>query len=291
MILQLLANGLVSGCVYALVALGFGLIYNTTRIFHIAHGIVYTVAAYLFYTFARGLELNIVLSGLFASILATLLGIAIEVFIYYPFYKKKASIGIVMIGSLGIYIFLVNLIAMLYGNDTKVISPGVGEAFHFGSVILTRIQLLEILAFLILFFTLFLVIKKTKLGKIIRALSDNPRLVTILGIDVRKIRILIFALGSFLAGIASCFVALDIGMDPNVGMNVFLVAAVAVIIGGIGMFNGAVFGAFILTILQNLMLWKVSAKWQNALVFIVLVIFLLVKPEGILGKRRRLEET
>jgi branched-chain amino acid transport system permease protein len=179
---------------------------------------------------------------------------------------------------------------MLYGNDTKVISPGVGEAFYFGSVILTRIQLLEILAFLILFFTFFLVLKKTKLGKIIRALSDNPRLVTILGIDVRKIRILIFALGSFLAGISSCFVALDIGMDPNAGMNVFLVAAVAVIIGGIGMFNGAVFGAFTLTVLQNLMLWKVSAKWQNALVFIVLVVFLLVKPEGILGKRRRLEE-
>jgi len=290
MILQLLANGLVTGCIYALVALGFGLIYNTTRIFHIAHGIVYTIAAYLLYTFVRGLGLSLVWSLLLAIILATILGIVTEVFIYYPFYRKKTSLSVVMIGSLGIYIFLVNLVAMLYGNETKILSPGAGKTFNFGSVILTKIQLAEILAFLVFFSIMVLLFKKTKLGKIIRALADNPNLVTVLGINIRWVRIYIFALGSFLAAVASCLVAMDVGMDPNVGMEVFLVSAVAVIVGGVGVFEGAVLGSFILAILQNLMVWKIPAKWQSALVFLILVFFLLFKPMGILGKRRRLEE-
>jgi branched-chain amino acid transport system permease protein len=150
--------------------------------------------------------------------------------------------------------------------------------------------LLEIVSFLILFSLSVLLLRKTRLGKIIQALADNPTLVTVLGIDIRKIRIYIFALGSFLAGVASCLVALDVGMDPYVGIGAFLIAAVAVIVGGVGIFEGAVLGSFILSILQNLIIWKVSAKWQNTLVFLILIIFLLFKPEGILGKRRRIEE-
>ena len=88
-LLQLLANGIVTGCIYALVALGFGLIYNTTKIFHIAHGIVYTAAAYLFYTFVKELGLDFVWSFSLALAFATLLGVSIEVFIYYPFYQKN----------------------------------------------------------------------------------------------------------------------------------------------------------------------------------------------------------
>lgn len=151
MILQLLVNGLVAGCIYAMVALGFGLIYNTTKIFHIAHGIVYTAAAYLLYTFVDRLGLSFVWSFILALIFATLLGVCIEAFIYYPFYRRKASLSVVMIGSLGVYIFLVNFIAMLYGNETKVLLPGVGTTFSIGSIILTKIQLLEVLTFLILF--------------------------------------------------------------------------------------------------------------------------------------------
>jgi branched-chain amino acid transport system permease protein len=289
-LLQLLANGIVTGCVYALVALGFGLIYNTTKIFHIAHGIVYTGAAYVFYAFARGLGLDLAWSLVLALVFAILLGVSIEVFIYYPFYRKKASLGVVLIGSLGVYIFLVNFVAMLFGNETKILSPGAEKTFHFGSVILTKVQLLEVIAFVILFFLSILLLKKTRPGKIIRALADNPNLVTVLGVDVRRMRIYIFALGSFLTGVASCLVALDVGMDPNVGLGAFLIAAVAVIVGGVGVFEGAVPGAFVLAILQNLMIWKISARWENALVFLVLIFFLLFRPEGMLGRRRRLEE-
>ena len=290
MILQLLANGIAAGCVYALVALGFGLIYNTTKIFHIAHGIVYTTTAYFLYTFVAVLGLSLTWGILLALTSAVLLSAGMEILIYYPFYRKRASLGAVLISSLGIYIFFSNLISMLYGSGTKVLPYGTGKAIHVGSIILARMQLMEILAFAALFFFLILLLRKTKMGKMIRALADNPNLVTVLGIDVRRVRIYTFVLGSFLAGIASCLAALDVGMDPNVGMDVFLIAAVAVIVGGVGIFEGAVFGAFVLAILENLMIWRISPKWQNALVFLILVFFLLFRPEGILGKRRRLEE-
>jgi len=290
MVLQLLANGIVTGCVYALVALGLGLIYNTTRIFHIAHGIVYTFSAYMFYTFVRSLGLNVLPSFLLGVISAVVLGIMIEAFLYWPFFKKRASLMIVFISSLGVYIFLVNLIAMLYGNETKVLSPGVERTFHIGSMILTRIQILEILAFVLLFPLFVFVLKTTKLGKLIRALSDNPTLLTVLGADVRKLRIWIFGLGSFLAGVASCLTALDVGLDPHVGMEAFLMAAVSMIVGGIGNFEGAALGALILGIVQNMLIWKISARWTEALAFLILVLFLLFRPEGLMGRRRRLEE-
>ena len=290
MLLQLLANGIVAGCVYALVALGFGIIYNTTHIFHIAHGAVYTVGAYAFYSFARGLELNSFISFLLALFVTALLGILMDLVIYHPLTKRKASLGVFLISSLGIYIFLVNLIAMIYGNETKILSPGIEKTFHFGSVILTRIQLLEVLIFLIAFPTFLLFLNRTKPGKLIRALSDNPVLTTVLGVDVRRVRFLVFAIGSFLAGAASCLVALDVGMDPNVGMDALLIAAVTVIIGGMGNFKSPVVGAFMLGIIQNLVIWKISARWEAAITFLLLISFLLFRPQGILGRRGRLEE-
>lgn len=290
MVPQLLANGIVAGCMYGLVALGLGLIYNTTGIFHIAHGVVYTFSAYMFYTFARGLGLNLLLSFTLAVISAVTLGIMIEAFLYWPFFKRKSSLMVVFICSLGIYIFLVNLIAMLYGNETKVLSPGVERTFHIGSVILTRIQVLEVLAFILLFPSFILILKATKLGRLIRALSDNPTLVTVLGADVRRLRIWIFGLGSLLAGVASCLTALDVGMDPHIGMDAFLMAAVSMVIGGIGNFEGSALGALLLGIVQNMLIWKISARWTEALAFLILVLFLLFRPEGLLGKKRRLEE-
>lgn len=290
MLLQLLANGLVAGCVYALVALGFGIIYNTTQIFHFAHGVVYTVAAYLLYTSLVLLHWPTVLGFIFALIFAALLGIVMERYIYYPLYKKEAPLLIAMISSLGIYIFLVNLIAMLFGNETKVLRPGIEKTYQLGFVILTRIQIWELLAFLIVFPLFYLFMTKTKLGKTIRALSNNPNLVTVIGVDIRKVRLFVFGIGSALAAIGASLVALDVGIDPNIGLTAILISAVAVIIGGVGIFEAAALGGLLLGLVQNLVIWKISARWIEVLTFVILIIFLLTRPQGILGKRRRLEE-
>jgi branched-chain amino acid transport system permease protein len=289
-ILQLLANGLILGAVYSIVALGFGIIYTTTKTFHIAHGAVYTTSAYVFYLFYRVLTFSLGISLLLGLIVGVVLGILIELLIYHPLYERKASGGILLVSSIGVYVFVVNLIAMLFGNETKILSPGIERTYQIGTVILTRIQIVELLVFFVLMLCYLLLLRRTNLGKLVRGLADNPILLSVFGVEVSTLRIAVFAIGSLFAGVSSCLVALDVGIDPNVGMPAVLVSAVAMIIGGVGIFESAALGGFIIGILQNLAVWKLSARWQEAVIFTLLILCLLLRPQGILGKRRRIEE-
>ncbi len=290
MIFQFLANGIIAGAVYSIVALGFGLIYNTSKTFHIAHGAVYTTAAYFFYLFYRILSLPLGVSLSFGLIAGVLLGVLIEILVYQPLYNRKAPSGVLLISSIGIYIFIVNLIAMSFGNETKVLSPGIAKTYQFGSVILTSIQIIELFTFVGIMLIYLVLLKKTNLGKSLRALAENPTLLSVFGIEPRRLMIIVFAVGSLLAGVSSCLVALDVGIDPNVGMAALLVSAVSVIIGGVGIFEAAAIGGFTISIIQNLAVWKFSARWQEAITFILLILFLLFRPQGILGRRKRVEE-
>ena len=110
------------------------------------------------------------------------------------------------------------------------------------------------------------------------------------GTNPNKVRNIVFGLGSALAAVAAMLVAFDVGIDPHIGLDALLVAAVAVIIGGVGIFEGAALGAFIIGVAQSLAVWKVSARWEQAITFLLLILFLVFRPQGILGKRRRIEE-
>jgi len=290
MLLQLLVNGLISGCGYALVALGFALIYGTTKTFHFAHGAVYTLSAYFLYTFYNLWKFPLSLAIVLSLFLTAIIGILVDELIYLPLDKKGSSPLIRMLSSLGLYIIMINFVAMIYGNETKVLNPSIQPTYHIGSLILTRIQAVIFLFSVLLFILLILFLRKMKAGMMIRAARDNSRLLSVVGINPRRIRWLVFSLGSLLAGIASLLNGLDVGIDPNIGMPVFLNGAVAVIIGGVGMIEGSILGALLLGILQSLVIWKFSARWQDTMTFILLILFLLFRPQGFLGVRRRIEE-
>jgi len=290
MLIQLLANGFVNGCLYALMALGFALIYNTTKIFHIAHGAVYTAAAYICYALHIQLHLPLAVALAGAVAAATALGALIELCLYAPLTRRNASTLVALLSSLGLYVALVNLIALLFGNETKVLRPGIEKTYRALGVILTRIQLAEVLAAVILLPLLVVLLKATLWGRIIRAVRDNPTLAEVLGINLAAVRIAVFALGSALAGLAAALAALDVGMNPQVGMPALLIAAVALIVGGVGTFEGPVIGGFLLGLLQSLVVWQISARWTDAITFGVLILFLLFRPDGLAGRRRRLEE-
>ena len=290
MLTQLIANGLVSGCLYALMALGFVLIYNTTRIFHIAHGAVYTAGAYLLYLFLIVAEMSFLPAALLTLLFTAGMGVGIEFLVYRPLEKRKSSLLIALLSSIGLYTVMVNLIAMLFGNETKVLRPGVETTYQFANIILTKIQLAEVITFAILFPLVMLLLKTTFWGKAVRAVRDHPQLAEVMGIRIQTIRYSVFALGSLLAGVAAMLAALDVGMDPHVGMPMLLVGAVAVIVGGVGTFAGAVLGAFFIALLQSLVIWQISARWIDAVTFLILILFLVFKPEGILGVRKRVEE-
>lgn len=290
MLSQLMANGLVSGCLYALMALSFTLIYNTTRVFHIAHGAVYTAGAYFLYLFFIVLKWPFFIAFLAATAFTALLGWLMDVLVYSPLRKREASLLIALLSSLGIYTVVVNVIAMFFGNETKVLLPGIEKTYQLGDIILTRIQVAEVIVFVLLFSAVMGFLKGTRWGKQIRAVRDNPQLAEVMGIRLSWIYGSVFVVGSALAGIAAFLYALDVGMDPHVGMPILLTAAVAMIIGGVGTFGGAVLGAFLIAILQSLVIWQISARWVDAITFSLLILFLLFKPEGILGKRKRIEE-
>jgi len=291
MLLQILANGFVSGCLYAILAVSFGLIYNTTRVLHIAHGGTYTAGVYFCYLFliVKGWPLWVAV-GL-AVFLSSVLGVVMELALYAPLVRRGGSPLVAFLSSLGLYVAMVNVIALFFGNETRVLRPGIEKIYHLGTVTLTRTQLAQVVVAFVLLPAFVLFLRHTIWGKLIRAVRDNQTLASVLGINVQSVRIGVFALGSALAGLAAVLAGLDIGMDPQGGMPALLTAAVALIVGGVGTFEGPVIGGFLLGFLQSLMVWKLSTRWTDALTFAVLILVLLLRPSGIVGRRLRLEET
>lgn len=293
-----MVNGFITGAVYALVALGFSLIYRTSKIFHIAHAAVFTAGAYFLYLFHHQLQLGLLFSILLGVLCAAGLGVSMETMVYQPLYKEEASSSVMLISSIGVMIIVVNTIAMIWGNETKIIISGISRTLKFPNpfagpesvfkeIIVTHPQIYQSCISLLIIILVLAVLKFTKFGKKVNAICDNYRLVEIFGISLVKYRAVIFFIGSALAGLGSILVAVDVGMDPYVGMPILLIAAVAVIVGGVEHFGGAVLGGFLLGFAKALAVWKMSAKWENMMVFLLLILFLLFRPVGILSRKQR----
>lgn len=290
LLLQLLVNGLVDGCVCAIMAMGFAFVYNTTRVFHIAHGAVYTVAAYTGYVCMVTYSLPTLASVAAAIVVAAIFGLMIERWVYRPLERQRAPLLVALLSSLGLYVASVNLIALVFGNDAKVLQSGLGRVYHLGSIILTSAQLNQVAAASVLLPALLVSLRRTALGVAIRAVRDDPTLATLMGINLAAVRLAVFGLGSALAGLAAMLVALDVGTDPNAGLSALLVAAVALIVGGVGSFDGAAVGGVLLGVARSLVVWASSARWADAIVFVILILFLLLRPRGIVNVRLRVED-
>ena len=286
MIQQLILNCIIAGSIYALIAIGFTVIYRTVKFFHFAHGVVYTAGAYFAYTLMISLHLNFALSFFLAIILAGLLGIAIDRCVYLPLRKRNASNLIFLLASFGVFIFLQNLIQLIYGAQILTIRTGpVKEGHHFLGAVITDIQILILVVSIILMILLWLFIRKTKLGKAMRAVSDDPIAANVVGINPEKIILASFAIGSALAGAAGILISFETNIEPTMGFSALLKGIIASIVGGIGSIPGAVLGGFFLGLAENLGIWKISAGWKDSIAFVILIIFLLIKPWGFLGTK------
>jgi branched-chain amino acid transport system permease protein len=150
--------------------------------------------------------------------------------------------------------------------------------------VITPIQILILSASIILFIILWLIISKTRIGKAIRAVADDPIGASVSGIWSERVILYAFGIGSALAGMAGVLISLETNIEPTMGFNAILKGIIASIIGGIGSIPGAVLGGFFLGIVENLGIWKIQAGWKDAIAFAVLIVFLLFRPQGILGK-------
>lgn len=287
MFLQLLANGLIMGSIYGLVALGFAIIFNTTRIFHIAYSVLYVFAPYIIFSFYRGLGLPFLISFCIAIIFTIALSVLIEIVVYRPLIRKRASFNVILISSIGVMIIVTNLIAMYYGNETKMLNPKVSNTMEFGSVVLTYSQLTQLGICAISIGVFFIFLKYSKFGIKARALRDDATLCMVLGMNINQMRLLLFIFSGLFAAIGAGLVSYDVGMDPYVGIPMFLNAVVALVIGGMGRFEAPIIGGMIIGMLQSVSVWAFSARWQDAVTFTLLIIFLLFRPQGILGEKKR----
>lgn len=289
MILQLLVNGIITGSLISIMAIGFGIIYSTTNFFHIAYGAVYVVAAYVMHTFLSW-HFPFIISLAMSLFFAVVIGVLIELLVYKPLHKKRASQGIYLISSLGVYILLINITALIFGNETKLLSYGIEKSIHFGDIILTKIQIAQCVTFILLSILSLFFIHYTRIGKTIQAMGCNARLLEFCGVNLQKLRFIIFAIGSFFAGVASILTGLDVGIDPYMGMIPLLNAVTAVILGGIKRIEGIIAGAFFIGITQNLVIGYLSGRWESVVTFSMLILFFLYQSGGIIKVKKRAEE-
>ena len=287
MFLQLFINGIITGSIYAVAALGFAFVYNTTKVFHIAYAALYALAPYFTYWLFVNLRFPLWFAFLISLIFTAIVSVFIEKFVYQPLVKKESSLNVFLISSIGVMIIIVNLIAMIFNNETKMLNNNISNTFFWNNIIITHTQVIQFIISAFVIFLSFVLLIKTKFGLKARALRDNSVLYKVLGHNPANIRLFIFTISGLLVAIAANLNAYDIGMDPYVGMPILLTSVVALIIGGTGNFFAPVLGAFIIGIIEAVTVYFFSSQWQAAVVFFILIIFLLFRPQGILGLKQR----
>ena len=286
--MQLALNVLVAASTLALMAVGFGLIFSTTRFFHFAHAAVYTSAAYLTYCGSAQLGLPLGVAVLLGVAGGVCLGGLMEFGLYRPMRRRSASALTLLIASLGTYVVLQNLISMTWGDDVRMLqSSTVREGIEILGGRITPTSVLAIAVCVTLLAVVTLVLRRTGLGRAMRAVADDAELARIRGIRADRVILATFAIGSGLAAVAGILVALDVNMRPTMGMNALMLAIVAVIIGGVNSIGGIVLGSLLLATAQQVAIWQLGSQWQDAVAFAILLVFLLVRPQGLFGKPLR----
>jgi branched-chain amino acid transport system permease protein len=286
--MQILVNGLISGLSLALLAASFSLVYVPTRVFYIALAGIYTMVPFVAST---ALQSGVPLYGALglAVMSGVILSICCEKFNHGPLEKRGAPSGAHMISSLGIYILLSQVTAILWGNESKVLRTGVDNVSTIGDIVLTQSQLLTIAVSCVVLASYYLCLHFSRTGILFRAMSSNSEEFVLRGHNLPAMRLVSFAASGAFCAVSSLLVAYDIGFDPHGGLSAVLLAVVAVIVGGKQSFGGPLAGAILLSIARSLVIWCLSAQWAEAFTFAILALVLMVCPNGLLSAKMRME--
>lgn len=284
-LVQIAIHTLITGSIYALIASGLVFIYATTRVFHLAHGGVIALSAYVFWWSFSVLGLPMVVSAALGIVVASLLGLAMNELVYEPLRRRKTK-------GLGYLIATISML-MMCGALIILVFGGQGQSFGLQTPLyqlvgasISLLQILIVATAVVMFFSLSLFVKKSRFGKAMRATADNEVVAEVFGIDTKQVRRLTFVLGSALGGMAAVLYALEFNLDPNIGVMITIKGFAAAVIGGPGSIIGAIAGAFILSGVEQASVWYLGSTWRNAIAFVLLFVFLLVKPTGLFGRGR-----
>ncbi len=297
--IQLTLNGLTLGSVYALIALGYSLVYGILKLLNFAHGDVFMVGTFIGFGALQllGGTTNPVVPAWALLALITLaamagcavLGVVIERFAYRPL--RDAPRIAPLISALGVSFFIAYSMQLLFGSELRSydmfsLSGGAlyTDGFDIGNVRVPMIRIITILAAFVMMILLWLLVTRTRVGKAMRATSFDREAAAMMGIDIDKVIVFAFVLGSALAGAAGVLFALRIPTYATIGFLIGLKGFTAAVIGGIGSIPGAMAGGLVLGFAESYAQGYISTRWSDLLVFILLILFLVFRPQGILGK-------
>ena len=285
--LSYLINGISLGSVYAIIALGYTMVYGIAKMLNFAHGDIIMVGAFSAFTVISTLGMPPVLGVLASVIVCTLLGVTIERIAYKPL--RGASPLAVLITAIGVSYFLQNLALLIFGSNTKQFTSVVNLPtlkLAGGALSISAVTIITILTCVVVMVALTSFINKTKMGQAMLAVSEDNGAATLMGINVNGTIALTFAIGSALAAVAGVlYCSAYPNLSPSTGAMPGIKAFVAAVFGGIGSIPGAFIGGIILGVIEALSKAYISSQLSDAIVFAVLIVVLLVRPTGILGKK------
>lgn len=282
--LQQLVNGLILGSVYALLALGYTMVYGIIRLINFAHGDLYMMGAFIGYYLINQLKLNFFVALILAMVLTAAIGVLIEFLAYRPL-RNSTKIA-ALITAIGVSFFLEYGMVYLFSANVRAFPQALETVkYDLGFFSITNVQLTILGVSIALIGLLQFIVKKTKMGKAMRAVSVDSDAAQLMGIDVNATISFTFALGSALAGAAGVLIGLYYNsIDPLMGMVPGIKAFVAAVLGGIGIIPGAALGGFIIGLLETFSVSIGLSSYRDAVVYGILILILLVRPAGILGK-------
>ncbi len=284
-LIQTLISGLRLGSIYALMALGYTMVYGIAKMLNFAHGDVIMVGAYAVISTVSLAKLPGIVGVAVSIVVCIFLGITIEFLAYRPL--RKASSLAVLITAIGVSYLLQSLALLVFGSEPKAFPTIIRiPTIKLGDVVIDGMTLLTLALTAVIMLALSLFINKTRLGKAMRAVSEDKDAAELMGINVNRTITMTFAIGSALAAVASIFYgATYTYIKPTTGSMPGIKAFTAAVFGGIGSIPGAMLGGILLGVIEQLSQTYLSTLWTNAVVFGVLVAVLVVKPTGLLGKK------
>lgn len=284
--MQQLINGLSLGSIYALLALGYTMIYGIIKIIHFAHGDVYMLGAFFGYYTINFWHFNFIMALLSSMIFCAIIGMLIEFIAYRPL--RGSSRITVLITAIGVSYFLENGMSVLFSGDTRDFPQVIKQVnYEWFGIRVSNVQLLIFATTIILMIILQLIVKKTKMGRAMRAAAADPVAAELMGININGTISFVFAIGSAMAGAAGVLIGLYYNsIDPTMGLTPGIKAFVAAVVGGVGSIPGAAVGAVIIGCLESMMQAIGFSAFKDAAVYVVLIIVLLFLPAGLFGNKQ-----
>ena len=281
MLAQQIINGFALGSVYALLALGLTLVFGVLLIPNFAHGELYMLGAFFTYMLVAA-GWNFWLAALVATLGVVIVGIILDAIAFRPLEGKPALT--MMISALGAAIILQQVATLLWGSDSRTTPNPISGSISNGFFIVTYFQLFIFALLFACWGAVWLVLNRSRLGLAIRAVAQNRVAAQLMGVDLNMTRIGTFAIGAAIGGLAGALLGATLPIYPTMGINPILKAFVVLVIGGVGSLWGAVLGGLVLGMAEVLVAGYISSEMQDIGTFLILVVLLLVKPEGLLGR-------